>query len=85
MFSCFARPDLFSAVSRALGPVFIFNGSGIVFGSTEGVESRFYVLRARTLIRMYRRRQIPFSYFALSDLFSAVSSVSDLVVIFFAP
>jgi hypothetical protein len=85
MFSCLARSDTFSAVSRASGPVFMSYGSGIVFDGTEGVGSRFHVLRARTLFWLYRGRQIPFSYFALPDLFSAVSSVSGLVVMFCAP
>jgi hypothetical protein len=44
-FSYFARPDSFSAVPRASGPVFMFCAPGLVFGGTEGVGSRFYVLR----------------------------------------
>jgi hypothetical protein len=36
-FSCFARPDSLSAVSRALGPVFMFCAPGLIFGGTEGV------------------------------------------------
>jgi hypothetical protein len=47
-FSCFALPDSFSAVPRASCPVFIFCTPGVVFGGTEGVGSRFHVLRART-------------------------------------
>jgi hypothetical protein len=47
-FSCFAIPDSFSAISRASGLVFMFCAPGIVFGGTEGVGSRFHVLRART-------------------------------------
>jgi hypothetical protein len=47
-FSCFARPDSFSAVLRASGPVFIFCAPGLFFGGTDGVASRFHVLRVRT-------------------------------------
>jgi hypothetical protein len=45
MFSCFACPNSFSAVSRASSPVFMFCAPGHVFGVTEGVRSRFHVLR----------------------------------------
>jgi hypothetical protein len=48
-FSCFARPDLFSAVPRVSGPVYMFCAPVLVFGANEGVGSRFHVLRARTL------------------------------------
>jgi hypothetical protein len=81
-FSCFARPDSFSAVPRALGPVFMFHGHRIVFGDTEGVGSRFHVLRARTSFRLFRGRRVMFSYFALPVSFSTVSSAS---VMFCAP
>jgi hypothetical protein len=42
-FSCFVRPDSFSTVPGALGPVFMFCAPGLMFGGTEGVESRFHV------------------------------------------
>jgi hypothetical protein len=42
-FSCFARPDSFSAVPRASGPVFIFCAPGLVFGGARGVGSLFNV------------------------------------------
>jgi hypothetical protein len=66
-FSCFARLDSFSAVPRALGPLFIFCAPGLVLGGTEGVGSRFHVLRARTHFRCYGGRRFPFSRFACSD------------------
>jgi hypothetical protein len=47
-FSSFARPDSFSAVPRASGPIFKFCAPGLVFGGTNGVGTRFLILRART-------------------------------------
>jgi hypothetical protein len=83
-FSCFALPDAFLAVRRASGPVSMFCAPELVFGDTEGVGSRFYVLRSRTRFRWYRGRRVPFSCFALSDSFSAVRTASSLVF-FFTP
>jgi hypothetical protein len=51
--SCFARPFSFSAVPRALGPVFMFCSPGLIFSSTEGVGCRFNVLTVRTHFRRY--------------------------------
>jgi hypothetical protein len=70
--SCFARPDSFSTISRASGPVFMFCAPRLVFDGTEGVGSRFHVLRLRTRFRRYRGRRVPFSCFARTDSFSAV-------------
>jgi hypothetical protein len=50
-FSSFALPDSISAVPRASGPVYIFCAPRLVFGGTDGVGSRFHVLRARTHFR----------------------------------
>jgi hypothetical protein len=55
-FSYFARPNPFSALPRASGPVFIFCALGLVFNGTEGVGSRFHDLRARTHFRLDRGR-----------------------------
>jgi hypothetical protein len=90
--SCFARPDSFSTVPRALCAFLMFCAPGLVFGVTEGDVSRFLVLRAQThfrrcrgrpiqfsCFRRYRGRRVPFSYFALLNSFSAVPSVSCLV------
>jgi hypothetical protein len=79
-FLSFALPDSFSTVPRASGPVFIFCAPELFFGSTEGVGSRLHVLRSRALFRRYRGRRVPFSCFARSDLFSAVSSASGPVL-----
>jgi hypothetical protein len=45
MFSCFARSDSFSAVTRATGLVFMFCALGLIFSGNEGVRSYFHVLR----------------------------------------
>jgi hypothetical protein len=71
-FSCFACPDSFSAVPRASSPIYMFCALGLIFGCTEGVRSLYHDLRARTLFRPYRGRQVPFTCFALLDSFSAV-------------
>jgi hypothetical protein len=84
-FSCFALPEAFPAVPRASGPVFMFCAPGLVFGGTEGVSSRFHILRARTIFRWYRVRRVPFSCFALPDLFSKVPSVWGPVFMLYAP
>jgi hypothetical protein len=52
-FSYFPLPDLFLGVSRASGPFFTFCAPGLVFGGTEGVGSRFHVLRVRTHFQRY--------------------------------
>jgi hypothetical protein len=84
-FSRFARPDSFSAVPGASSPVFTFCAPGIVFGGSEGVGSRFHVLRSRTHFRRYRGHRVPFSRFALPDSFSGVSRASGPVFKFYAP
>jgi hypothetical protein len=84
-FSCFVVPDSFSAVPRAFDPVFIFCAPGLILGDTEGVGSRFSVLRAQTLFRGYRGRRVPFSCFALPNSFSAVPRASGPVFMICAP
>jgi hypothetical protein len=63
----------------------MFCAPGLVFCVTEGVDSRFYFLRAQTPFRRYRRRRVPISFFALRDTFSAVRRASDPVFMFCAP
>jgi hypothetical protein len=84
-FSCFACLESFSAVPRASGLVFMFCSPGLVFGGTEGVKSRFHVLRSRTCFRRYRGRQMPFACFALPDSFSTEPWASVPVFLFYAP
>jgi hypothetical protein len=71
-FSCFLRPNSFSAVSTVSCPVFMFCAPGLVFGDSEGVGSRFLVVRSRNHFRRYRGRRLPFSCFARPNSFSAV-------------
>jgi hypothetical protein len=73
---------MFSAVTRASGPVFMFCATGLIFCGTEGVESRLHVFRSRTHFRRYRGRRFPFSCFALSDSFSAVPRASGPIFMF---
>jgi hypothetical protein len=84
-FSCFAFSDSFSTVKMAPGPVFIFCAFRLIFGVTEGVGSRFHVLRSRTHFRRYRRRRVPFTCLALPDSFSAIPRVSCPVFFFGTP
>jgi hypothetical protein len=78
-------PNLFWAVPRASGPVFMFCALRHVFGGTEGVWSRFHVLRSRTHFRRYRGRRDPFSCFSCADSFTAVTRASGPVFMFCAP
>jgi hypothetical protein len=83
-FSCFARPNSFSAVARASGPVFMFYTPGLVFDGTEGFGSRLHVLRSRNHFRRCRVRRFQFSCFALPDSLSAVARASGPVFMFCA-
>jgi hypothetical protein len=81
-FSSFALPDSFSAVPRASGPVFMFCAPGLVFGGTEGVGSRFNVLRAWTHFWRYVVRRVPISCFARPFSFSAVPRASGPILMY---
>jgi hypothetical protein len=59
-FSCFTLQDPFWAVSRATSPGFMFCAPGFVLGGTEGVGSRFHVLRSETHFRRYCGRRVLF-------------------------
>jgi hypothetical protein len=83
-FSCFAFPDSFSAVPRASGPILLFCVPGLIFHGTEGVGSRFHVLRSRTRFRRYGGRRVPFSCFARPDSITAVPRASGPVFMFCA-
>jgi hypothetical protein len=81
-FSCFARPDSFSAIARASDTDFMFCAPGLVFGGTEGVGYLFHVFRPWTYFRRYRGRRVQSSRFALPDSFSVVPWASGPVLIF---
>jgi hypothetical protein len=76
-FSCFACLDSIWAVSSVSGPVFMFCMPGLIFGGTEGVGSRFHVLRALTQFGRYRGRPVPFSCFAPGLIFSGAECVES--------
>jgi hypothetical protein len=85
---------MFSTVLMTSVPVFTFFASVLIFGGTEGIGSRFHVLRSRTHFRRYRVRRVPFSCFALPvsfscfalpDSFSDVPRASGPVFIYYAP
>jgi hypothetical protein len=82
--SFFALPDLFSAAPRASCSFFMFCAPGLVFGGTEGVGFLFHVFCVCTHFRSYRGCRVPFSCFACSNSFAAVSSASGPVFMFCA-
>jgi hypothetical protein len=84
-FSGFTRPDSFSAVERASGPIFMFCAPGLVFGGTEVVGSRFHVLCSKTCFWRRRMRRVSFSCFARPDTFLAVPRASGPVFMFCPP
>jgi hypothetical protein len=84
-FSYIVLPNSFSAVTWASGSVFTFHTPELVFGGTEGVGSRFHVLRSRTRFGRLRGRRVPFSRFARPNSFSAVPWASGRVFTFCAP
>jgi hypothetical protein len=73
-FSCVALPDSISAVRRVTGPVFKFCVLRLIFGGTEGIESRFHVLRSLAHSRRYEGRRVMISSFALPDSFPGLVS-----------
>jgi hypothetical protein len=84
-FSCFKRPNSLRAKPRASAPIFLFCAPELVLGGTEGVGSRFHVLRFWTRFRRYRGRRVPFSCFARPNSFSTVPRASGLVFKFCSP
>jgi hypothetical protein len=61
MFSCFAQPGIVFAVPRASWPILMFCAPGHVFAGTEGIGSRFHVVRSLTRFRRYRGLRVSFS------------------------
>jgi hypothetical protein len=85
LFSSFAFRDSFSALPRPSSLVLMFCAPGLVSGGTEGADTRFHVLRARTRFRPCRGCRVLFSYFALSDSFFTVPRASSPVFSYCAP
>jgi hypothetical protein len=79
-FSCFMRPDSF----YASGPIFVFCFPGHIFDGTEGVGSRFLILRAWTRLQRKRGCRVPFSCFALPESFPVIPRASGPVFKFCA-
>jgi hypothetical protein len=69
LFSYFVLPDLFSAVPRASGPVFLFCAPELNFSGTGVIRSHFHVLRTFTRFRRCRVRRVPFLCFACRTRF----------------
>jgi hypothetical protein len=63
----------------------MFCATGLVFGVTEGVGTRFHVLCFRTRFRRYRGRPFQISCFPLLDMFSAVPRAWGPFFMFCAP
>jgi hypothetical protein len=63
----------------------MFGAPRLVFGGTEGVRSRFNVLRSRTHFRRYQGRRVSFSCFARPCSFLAVQRASGPVFMLCAP
>jgi hypothetical protein len=84
-FSCFKRPNSFSAVSRVSVPVFMFCAPRLIFSRIEVVVSHFHFLRSRTHFWWYRGCRAPFSYFARPDSFSTDPRASGPVFMFCVP
>jgi hypothetical protein len=63
----------------------MFCAPELIFDGTEGIWSRFHILRTRTHFRGYQGRRLLFSCFARLDSFSAVPRASAPVFMFCAP
>jgi hypothetical protein len=84
-FSCFARPNSFSTVSRAIGVIFMFCATKLIFDGTEGVGSRFHSLLSWKRFWRSQGQRVLFSCFTRPDSFSTVPSASGPVFMFCAP
>jgi hypothetical protein len=82
LFSCFARPDSFSEEMRVSGSVFMFCAPGVLSRGTEGVGSRFQVLRSRTRFLPVPRASSPvFIFCALGLVFSGIEGVGSHFIV----
>jgi hypothetical protein len=78
-FSCFARPNSFSAIPRASCPIFIFCDPVLIFGGTESVESRFHVFRSRTFFFAVPRAS-GFVFYAPELIFDGTEGVGSPII-----
>jgi hypothetical protein len=75
-FSCFARPDSFSAVPRALGPFFMICAPRLIFGGNEGVGSHFLVFsRSDSFSAVLRATGPVFMFCAPGPVFGGTEGV----------
>jgi hypothetical protein len=84
-FSCFSLPDSFSVAQGVAGSFFMFCAPRLIFDGIGCDVSRFHVLRSRTRFRRCGGRWVPFSCFALPNMFSSVPRSSGPVFMFCAP
>jgi hypothetical protein len=85
LFSCFALPASLSTVLwvsapafKFCAPVFMFCALELIFGGTNGVGSRFNVLRSLARFRRCGGRRVPFSCFAILRLiFGGIENVGS--------
>jgi hypothetical protein len=75
---------MFLAVRWASSPVFMFCAPDHIFSGSEGVGSRFHVLRAQTRFLRYQGHRVSFSCFAIQGTFTGVRRASDPVLMFSA-
>jgi hypothetical protein len=83
--SCFALLVLFSAVPRALGPVFTFCAPRLVFGGTGGFGSHFHVLRTDSFSVVPRASHPVFMFSAPGLIFGGTEGVGSRFLIFCTP
>jgi hypothetical protein len=85
LFSYLALPKSFLAVPRAPGPIFMFCAPRLFFDSTEGVESRFHVLRSCNCFGRNRGRRVQFLCFTHLNSFLTVKRALGPVFKFRVP
>jgi hypothetical protein len=81
----FCTPRLIFDEIQGVGSGFHVLRSGLVFGDTKAVRSRFPIFHSQTCFWLCRGRRLPFSCFALPNTFSSVQRASTLVFMFCAP
>jgi hypothetical protein len=75
----FCAPELVFYGTECVGSCFQVFRAVLNISGTEGVRSRFHVLRSLTRFRRCRGRPVPFLCFALQDMFSTEMSASGPV------